>query len=883
MGCVKAGADHVVIAGHDGGTGASPLSSIQGAGVPWEIGIAETQQALLESGLRTRVILQTDGQMRTGRDVVDRGAARRRRDRPLDRPADRDRLHHDARLPPQHLPGRRGDPGSGASSPLLGQARARRQLHDHGRRGGPPADGLARRSGASATSSGVPSCSPRTSEIEHWKASSIDLAPLLAVPPKASTRRAASSPGTRRSIRSAPPSTSAACSAAARPAIESGTEVEFETTVTNIDLAVGGRVSNALVVARGADGLPDDTIEFTLNGSAGQTAGAWLAPGITINVHGDVNDYAGKGLSGGILAVRPDERAGFKAERNVIAGNVALYGATAGKAFFRGLAGERFAVRNSGALAVVEGIGEHGCEYMTGGCVVVLGPTGRNFAAGMSGGIACIWDPEDEFAPQLQHGDGRARAGPSRRQLLPPRPRRRARAANRLAGRPRPPRPLGGGRRGVRRRDPARVPRRPRPYRAARQGPHDQPRLDRPWPNPRGFLEVHRVPAPERSPQERVHDYGEIYQTLPEDELKHQASRCMDCGVPFCNNACPLGNLIPDWNDLARVGDWKGAIDQLHATNNFPEFTGLICPAPCESACVLDIDDDPVMIKQIEYWTIDNAFKEGWVAAAAAGDADRQEASRSSAPGPAGLAAAAELNKVGHEVTVYERDEAPGGLLRFGVPDAKLEKWMIDRRIDLLEQEGIEFVCDVDVGVDISVERLRRRARRRRSSRSARGSSATSRCPAASSTASTSRWSTSTAATAGSPSRRAAPPSTPSARSRAAGKRVVVIGGGDTGMDCVSNALREGAEDVLLLDVYPDVPADGRYPNTPWPIQPRRLRHDLRARGGRRAPLRPPGPRHGGRGRQGDAGSSPARSPATPRARSSASRAASSRSRPTSS
>ena len=158
------------------------------------------------------------------------------------------------------------------------------------------------------------------------------------------------------------------------------------------------------MVARGADGLEDDTIEFTLNGSAGQTAGAWLAPGVTINVNGDVNDYAGKGLSGGILSVRPAPSAGFRAERNVIAGNVALYGATAGKAFFRGLAGERFAVRNSGALAVVEGIGEHGCEYMTGGCVVVLGPTGRNFGAGMSGGIACIWDPQDEFAPRCNMG-----------------------------------------------------------------------------------------------------------------------------------------------------------------------------------------------------------------------------------------------------------------------------------------------------------------------------------------------------------------------------------------------------------------------------------------------------------------------------------------------
>ncbi len=339
--------------------------------------------------------------------------------------------------------------------------------------------------------------------------------------------------------------------------------------------------------------------------------------------------------------------------------------------------------------------------------------------------------------------------------------------------------------------------------------------------NPRGFLEVHRVPSPERPPNERVRDYGEIYETLPEEELKHQASRCMDCGVPFCNSACPLGNLIPDWNDLARVGDWKGAIDQLHATNNFPEFTGLICPAPCESACVLDIDDDPVMIKQIEYWTIDNAFREGWVVPQ---PPERRTGKRVAVvgSGPAGLAAADELNKVGHQVTVYERDEAPGGLLRFGVPDAKLEKWMIDRRVDLLQQEGIGFICNVDVGVDLSVERLQEDfdatviaiGSRVERDLEVPGRDLDGVHFAMDYLYGRNRW---VAESQGRVSRK------PEREISAAGKRVVVIGGGDTGMDCVSNALREGATDVLLLDVYPDVPAGGRYPNTPWPIQPRRL------------------------------------------------------------
>src|SRR5215213_4414711 len=227
-------------------------------------------------------------------------------------------------------------------------------------------------------------------------------------------------------------------------------------------------------------------------------------------------------------------------------------------------------------------------------------------------------------------------------------------------------------------------------------------------PDPRGFLEVERVRSPERDPAERVRDYDEIYQVLSEPDLRQQARRCMDCGVPFCNNGCPLGNLIPDWNDLVRTGQWKAAIEQLHATNNFPEFTGLICPAPCESACVLDIIDDPVMIKQIEYAIIDRAFEEGWVVA----EPPEERTGRTVGvvgSGPAGLAAAAELNKVGHRVVVYERDEAPGGLLRFGIPDAKLEKWIVDRRLELLEAEGIEFRCGVDVGRDVAIEELRSR------------------------------------------------------------------------------------------------------------------------------------------------------------------------------
>jgi glutamate synthase (NADPH/NADH) small chain len=341
--------------------------------------------------------------------------------------------------------------------------------------------------------------------------------------------------------------------------------------------------------------------------------------------------------------------------------------------------------------------------------------------------------------------------------------------------------------------------------------------------DPRGFLEVHRAPAPERSPAERVHDYGEIYETLPEGKLREQDSRCMDCGVPFCNDACPLGNLIPDWNELARTGEWRQAIDQLHATNNFPEFTGLICPAPCESACVLAIDDDPVMIKQIEYWTIDHAFEQGWVTARA----PELRTGRKIAivgSGPAGLAAADELNQVGHTVTVFERDEGIGGLLRFGVPDAKLEKWIIDRRTEILAAEGIEFRCGVEVGIDLSVEELRSgfdAVVLANGSRVERDIEIPGRDLEGVHLAMEYLYQRNRAVARmeGREAREVAPERVITAKD----KNVVVVGGGDTGMDCVSNAMREGARQVRLLDVYPQLPPSGRYDFTPWPTQPRRL------------------------------------------------------------
>ncbi len=342
--------------------------------------------------------------------------------------------------------------------------------------------------------------------------------------------------------------------------------------------------------------------------------------------------------------------------------------------------------------------------------------------------------------------------------------------------------------------------------------------------DPKGFLRIERAGFEKRDPKERVHDYGQYF-SLPDDAtLREQGGRCMDCGVPFCHEGCPLGNRIPDWNDLVYRDRWQDALTQLHATNNFPEFTGLICPAPCESACVLDINDDPVTIEQIELAIADRGFQEGWIDAE---PPDRRTGRTVGVvgSGPAGLAVAAQLNKLGHKVTVYERDEAPGGLLRFGVPDAKLEKWIIDRRVALLEKEGIDFVCDTDVGGDVEAEELRRRhdavvvaiGSRVHRDLETPGRELANVHFAMDYLYQRNRW---VAESQGRPAR-ATPPE---ATIRAEGRRVVVVGGGDTGMDCVSNALREGAESVLMLDVYPPLPAEGRMASTPWPLPPKRTR-----------------------------------------------------------
>ena len=342
-----------------------------------------------------------------------------------------------------------------------------------------------------------------------------------------------------------------------------------------------------------------------------------------------------------------------------------------------------------------------------------------------------------------------------------------------------------------------------------------------------GFLQIERHGVPQRDPSERAHDYREFQLERPVAELREQGARCMDCGVPFCHNGCPLGNLIPDWNDLVYRDRFADAITQLHATNNFPEFTGRLCPAPCEASCVLEIrEGDAVTIKQIENSIIDRAWSEGWVRP----HPPRRETGKTVAvvgSGPAGMAAAQQLRRAGHSVTLFERDESIGGLVRFGVPDFKIEKTVVQRRVDQLVAEGVQIRCGVDVGSDLSVEELR-------ASFDAIVLATGSRTPrdlsipgreldgvhfAMDYLYQRNRW---VAREIGPEPAVAQPPIAKEITAR--DKDVVVIGGGDTGADCVGNSLREGARSIVQLELLPEPPAHRPDERTPWPLWPQKYR-----------------------------------------------------------
>jgi glutamate synthase (NADPH/NADH) small chain len=329
--------------------------------------------------------------------------------------------------------------------------------------------------------------------------------------------------------------------------------------------------------------------------------------------------------------------------------------------------------------------------------------------------------------------------------------------------------------------------------------------------DPRGFLKTPRETPTRRPVEVRIQDWREVYSDFEPERLEKQAGRCMDCGIPFCHQGCPLGNLIPEWNDLVWRDDWREAIERLHATNNFPEFTGRLCPAPCETACVLGINQDPVTIKQVEVEIVDRAWDEGWIGP--------QIAERLSGKtvgvvgsGPAGLAAAQQLTRAGHTVVVYERADRIGGLLRYGIPEFKMEKRHLDLRLLQMEEEGTRFRAGVDVGTDITAEQLRKR----HDAIVLAGGSTVPRdldvpgrelagiYPAMDYLPLSNRVQQGDIE---------APPIS------AAGKDVVILGGGDTGADCLGTALRQGARSVTQLEILAR-PPDARNEQMPWPTYP---------------------------------------------------------------
>ncbi len=330
-----------------------------------------------------------------------------------------------------------------------------------------------------------------------------------------------------------------------------------------------------------------------------------------------------------------------------------------------------------------------------------------------------------------------------------------------------------------------------------------------------GFLEYERETPARRPVLERVNDWFEVYQDFPEEKVKTQGARCMDCGIPFCHTGCPVNNAIPDWNDLVYRGNWESAIRTLHATNNFPEFTGRICPAPCEAACVLGINEPPVSIKLIEKSIVEHAFSRGWIRPE---PAPRRTGKRVAivGSGPAGLAAAQQLARAGHGVKVYEKADRIGGLLRYGIPEFKLEKHVVDRRLDQMRAEGVEFRTGVHAGVDIEGQELVKsfdavllaggaEAPRdlRVPGRELNGVHfAMEYLPQA--------------------NRRSAGELVPN-QILATGKHVVIIGGGDTGADCLGTAHRQKAASVRQWEIMP-VPPDQRSDRTPWPLWPLQMR-----------------------------------------------------------
>jgi len=869
-GVAKAKADHLLISGHDGGTGASRWTGIKYAGLPWELGLAETHQTLVLNDLRGRMIVQTDGQLRTGRDVA--------------------------------LACLLGAEEFGfATAPLIAMGCIMmRKCHLNTCPVGIASQDKALRAKFQGTPEhvinffyyvsnelraimaklGFRNVNEMVGHVEILKmrddlrtpkTENLDFGLILT--PAHQLRPGVATYNVRKQDHKLHVRLDNKLIAESELALEKGRPCRIECDIVNTDRALGATLSYQISRRYGEAGLPQDTIHANIKGSAGQSFGAFLASGVTLELEGDCNDYVGKGLSGGRLIVYPPRSAVFKAEENVLVGNVCLYGATGGTCYFRGVAAERFAVRNSGATAVVEGVGDHGCEYMTGGRVLILGGTGRNFAAGMSGGIAYVLDMNRDFESKINtemvevsaiedpaeiafvrglvedhhHYTGSElaarvlldfnRALERFIKVLPTDYKRvmaeeaaKAEAAKK-AEYPLPILP------GNAVRSTHEESRNKMHDKEAQQKKKDMLDIEESFGDAKaekkrsalvldktkGFMKYQRRAEKYRKPETRTRDWKELSSRLDEDNLKYQAARCMDCGVPFCQSdtGCPISNIIPKWNELVFQNQWQDALNRLLMTNNFPEFTGRVCPAPCEGACVLGINEDPVGIKSIECAIIDRGFDMGWMVP----NIPQNRTGKAVAiigSGPSGLAAADQLNRAGHTVTVYERSDRIGGLLMYGIPNMKLDKTIVQRRVDFMAEEGINFITNCSVGPDseVSLHSLREE-----------------------NDAVVIATGATVARDLKIPNReldgihfamqflhRNTKSLLDSELSdgeyiSAKDKDVIVIGGGDTGNDCIGTSVRHGAKSVTNFELLPQPPAE-RARDNPWPQWPRIYRVD---------------------------------------------------------
>ncbi|KAK5162816.1 glutamate synthase [NADH] [Oleoguttula sp. CCFEE 6159] len=869
-GVAKAKADHILISGHDGGTGASRWTGIKYAGLPWELGLAESHQTLVLNDLRGRVVVQTDGQLRTGRDVaiacllgaeewgfattplIAMGCIMMRKCHlntcPVGIATQDPELRKKFKGSPEHV--------INFFYYVANELRA-----------------IMAKLGFRTVNEMVGRCEVLQvrEDLRNPKTQNIDLSLILT--PAHTLRPGVATYNVRKQDHRLHVRLDNKLIAESELALEKGLPTRIECDIVNTDRALGATLSYQISRRYGEAGLPQDTIHANIRGSAGQSFGAFLAPGVTLELEGDANDYVGKGLSGGRLIIYPPRSAVFKAEENVLIGNVCLYGATSGTCFFRGMAAERFAVRNSGVTAVVEGVGDHGCEYMTGGRVLVLGGTGRNFAAGMSGGIAYVLDMNRDFEGKVNqemvelsgiedpteiafvrgliedhhHYTGSelaarilldfTRALPRFVKVLPTDYKRvmqeeAVKAAE--AKKAEYPLPILPG-------NPVRTlheesKKREHQHEAREKKKDDLMDIEESvgdakaekkrsalvLDKTRGFMKYQRRAEKYRNAKTRTRDWQELSQRLNEDELKYQTARCMDCGVPFCQSdtGCPISNIIPKWNELVFQNQWKDALNRLLMTNNFPEFTGRVCPAPCEGACVLGINEDPVGIKSIECAIIDRGFEMGWMVPSP----PQYRSGKTVAiigSGPSGLACADQLNKAGHLVTVYERSDRVGGLLMYGIPNMKLDKNVVQRRVDFMGAEGVKYVTGCHVGEgDVTLESLRAE---HDAVVIATGATVARDLPIPNRNLEGIHFAmqflhrnTKSLLDSG---------LSDGEYISAKDKHVVVIGGGDTGNDCIGTSVRHGAKSVANFELLPQPPPE-RARDNPWPQWPRIYRVD---------------------------------------------------------